>query len=169
MDSKDLAKVALKVFSIYIMVSAILTIPSFYQGYLGIMSDPYSSANWFTLITTTSLILLFVLAIFVWRLSTSLTGSINTESNTSSSCISEEFLLSLLGLYLVFDGLTKICFSSISFYYKYINSNNLTEIMIQNMVYLSSYLILTIIGVTLVIKSNGWASLLHKLRTAGIR
>ena len=87
----------------------------------------------------------------------------------TSNCISEEFLLSLLGLYLVFDGLTKICFSSISFYYKYINSNNITELMIHNIVYLSSYLILTVIGVTLIIKSNGWSALLRKLRTVGMR
>ncbi|MCK5395354.1 MAG: hypothetical protein KAJ32_05140 [Gammaproteobacteria bacterium] len=109
MSNKELTKLALKVFSIYVMVQAILAIPQFFQTYV-IFSEgsEYNSDNWFIVISAISVILLIILSVFIWKLSSNISTKISSESTISPSNISEEFILSVLGFYLVVFGLIRV-------------------------------------------------------------
>ncbi len=168
MNSNDLTKVALKVFSIYIMVNTMLAIPSFFSMHVMFGADEHAKNDpLFLVVALVSVASLLVLALFIWKLASNLSTKINHES--SNYKLTESFILSVFGLYLIFDGLTKLSFSSVNFYYNYKTSdaNIINDTQIQNIIYLSVYFIQVIIAITLIIKSEGWATLLRKLRVAG--
>ena len=168
MDNKELTKVALKVFSIYIMVQAILVIPSFFQAYVMLSNGSYySSSNWFSAIGIASVVLLGILSLFIWKLSVTTVTQTQTPNNNSTSGLSEAFLLSLLGLYLMFNGLSKFAIASVGTYYSAQASTDINYDITQNIIYLAVNFTQIIIGLTLVIKTNGWLALLNKLRVAG--
>ena len=107
MSNKELTKLALKLFAIYVMVQAILAVPQFFQAYVMFSNgSEYNSANWFMVISAVSITLLVMLSVFTWRLSVNVSTQIISESSDSSLNISEVFILSALGLYLIVFGLT---------------------------------------------------------------
>ena len=75
MNNKELIKLALKIFSIYIMVHALLSIPQFYQAYILLSNgSEYSSHIWFVIVGTAA-----ILSVFIWKLSKNVTGQSHTK------------------------------------------------------------------------------------------
>ena len=150
------------------MTQAILVIPSFFQAYVMLSNgSEYSSAQWFTVIGIVSIVLLVILSVFIWKLSTNTTTYTKEPSGSLTSGLSEAFLLSLLGLYLIFNGLFKFAISSAGTYYSIKASTDVNYEISQHIIYLGIYLVQIVIGLTLVIKSNGWLALLNKARVVG--
>lgn len=169
MNSRQLTSVALKVFAIYVFVQTMLAIPSFFRLYIIAGEGAgYDNADRLLLITVFSVFLLVMLAIAIWKLSTNVVRNTTTVDNKPASALSEEFILSIVGLYLIFEGLTRFSFSSMSTYFNVISSTDSDDLLTQNMLYLVVYTIQIIIGLTLVVKSRAWASLLKRLREAGL-
>ena len=168
MSNKELTKLALKVFSIYVMVQAILAIPQFFQVYLMLKNGTgHDNAGWFIAISAASVVLLVMLSVFIWKLSVNISTQLITESTSSSSNVSESFILSVLGFYLVVYGLTRVSVTSTSTYYLLQTTSDVNLSIAQNIVYLIVYVVVAILGLSLVIKTNGWVRLLNKLRVAG--
>ena len=168
MDSKDITKIALKIFSVYVMTQAILVMPSFFQAYVMLSnSSEYNSAQWFTAISIIAIILLVILSVFIWKLSSNTTTQTKESGGSLTNGLSEVFLLSLLGLYLIFNGLFKLSIASVGTYYSIKASTDINYDISQHIMYLGVYLIQVVIGLNLVIKSNGWLALLNKVRVAG--
>ena len=169
MSNKEITKLALKIFSIYVLVQALLAIPQFFQAYVMLSNgSEYNSANWFLLIGAVSILVLIILSVIIWKLSTSVTSSLHQDNDTTSSYVKEEFALSLLGLYIIVFGLTRLVIASTSVYYLSESSNDINNNITQNVIYLIVYFLVSVLGISLVIKSHGWVSLLNKLRLAGI-
>lgn len=168
MSNTDISKLALKIFSLYIIVQVILAIPQFFQAYV-MLSDgsEYNSANWFMLIGATAIILLFFLSVAIWKLSNNTNAITSKNTDNSFPQISEEFVLSLLGVYLIVYGLTRTAVVATSAYFSAHSSNDINYDITQSVIYVAVYLIAAILGISLIIKSTGWSSLLSKLRSAG--
>ena len=163
MSNKELTKLALKVFSIYVMVQAILAIPQFFQAYAMLSNGPeYNTTNWFIVIGAMPIVLLMILSVFIWKLSKNIAIKISYESTTSSSNVSEEFILSVLGLYLIVLSLTRLSITSISTYYLLQSTSDIGFSVNQNIIYLVVHIVVATLGLTLVIKATGWARLLNK-------
>lgn len=168
MDSKDITKIALKVFSIYVMTQAILVIPSFFQAYVMLSNgSEYNSAQWFSAISIVAILLLVILSVFIWKLSTNTTAQTKESGNSLTNGLSETFFLSLLGLYLIFNGLFKFSLASVGIYYAMKASADIDYDASQHIIVMGVFLVQILIGLTLIIKSNGWLALLNKLRVAG--
>ena len=168
MSNKELTKLAFKIFSIYVMVQAILAVPQFFQAYVMISNfSEYGSENWLLAIGAISIILLAMLSAFIWKLSINIHTQVISESSTSSSNISESFILSVLGLYLIVFGLTRLSITSSSTYFIAQATSDVDFNITQNIIYLAVYLVVVMLGLSLVIKTKGWAQLLNKLRVAG--
>jgi len=168
--SKEITSIALKVFAIYVMVQTVLAMPGLFQAYV-MLSDgsEYSSAQWFILISSISIALLFILSVFIWKLAIITTKKIENINNSKESKLSEEFILSIFGLYLIFEGLSSLAIVSVGTYYS-VQAPSVDDYKIsQSMIYLLVYSLQSIIGVTLVIKARGWALMLNKLRVAGTK
>jgi len=73
----------------------------------------------------------------------------------------------MLGIYLIIYGLTRLTVVATSAYYSLNADNNVNYEITQSIIYVAVYFIVAILGLSLVIKSNGWSALLNKLRLAG--
>ena len=150
------------------MVQAILAIPQFFQAYIMLSNgSEYSSDKWFIIVGTFSVMLLAILSIFILKLSIKTTAQISQEPTNPSSSLSEEFVLSVLGLYLIFYGLSRLAVVSVSTYYSVQSTNDINYNITQSIIYLAVYIVIAILGLSLLIKSNGCATLLNKIRVAG--
>ena len=168
MNNADISKLALKIFSLYIIVQVLLAIPQFFQAYVMLSNgSEYNSANWFMFIGATAIILLFLLSVAVWKLSNNTKAIISKNTDNSFPLISEEFALSILGIYLIVYGLTRTTVVATSAYFSAHSSNDINYEITQSVIYVAVYLIAAILGISLIIKSKGWSSLLNKLRSAG--
>ena len=168
MNNKDITKLALKIFSIYVMVQAILAIPQFFSAWV-MMSNgsEYSSARWFLVIGIIAILSLIVLSVTIWRLSANSTLFVAQDVNNKDGVISEGFVLSMLGIYLVVYGLTRLIVVVTSAYYSAQPMDNINYNITQTIIYAAVYLAVTILGLSFVIKSNTWSALLNKLRVVG--
>ena len=168
MSNTDLSKLALKIFSIYVILQVILAIPQFFQAYVMLSnSSEYNSAKWFMFIGATAVVALFLLSVAIWKLSNNTKAIISKNTDNSSAPISEEFVLSILGIYLIVYGLTRMTVVATSAYYSTQSSNDINYEITQSVIYVAVYLIAALLGLSLIIKSKGWSSLLNKLRRAG--
>jgi len=169
MNSKQLTSIALKVFAIYVFIQTVLAIPSFFRLYI-ILGEGTSSesANWLLAISSAAVFLLIVLAISIWKLSVNVASQAAAENNRPTSALTEAFILSVLGLYLIFEGLTRLSFSAVNTYFNIVSTTDSDDILSQNIVYLIIYSLHIIIGITLVVKSDRWTSILRRLREAGL-
>ena len=168
MSNTDISKLALKIFSIYVFVQVILAIPQFFQAYVMLSNgSEYNSAKWFMLIGAAAVFLLLLLSISIWKLSNNTTAIISKNTDKSSHHITEEFVLSILGIYLIVYGLTRMTIVATSAYYSANSSNDISYEITQSVIYVAVYLIAALLGMSLIIKSKGWVTLLNKLRFAG--
>lgn len=168
MSNTDISKLALKIFSLYVIVQVLLAIPQFFQAYVMLSNgSEYSSARWFMIIGVAAVALLFILSVSIWRLSNNTAAIMSKNAESSSPHISEEFVLSILGIYLIVYGLTRTSVVATSAYFSAHSANDINYDLTQSAIYVAVYIIAALIGFSLIIKSKGWSSLLKKLRAAG--
>ncbi len=169
MTSRELTSVAIKVFAIYIIVQAIFSVPLFANALVryGFFEndDPNEILLW--LIGIASIIVVIVLAILMWKLANRIISQANASNEGNDvSVITEGFLISLLGLYLIIKGLLQFGYASSS---SYMILQAGGEVTAQNISYVVGNLIQVVIGISLIIKAQGWVSFLKWLRTAGLK
>lgn len=168
MNNTDLSKLALKLLAIYVAVQGLLAMPQLFGSYVMLSNgSEYSSTAWFIAIAITAIIALFALSVVIWKLSNNTKTVIAKNTSTSSHPISEEFCISILGLYLIIYGLTNMLFAASFAFYASQSHSNISYESTKSIVYSAVYLIVSLIGLSLIIKTKGWASLLNKLRLAG--
>jgi len=166
MNSTEISKLALKIFAIYIIVQVLLSIPQFFQAYVMLSNgtEP-NSDKWFILIAAASVIALFSLSLLIWKLSNNTKAVLSKNSDNSIPYISEEFILSILGIYLIVYGLTRTIVVATSAYYS-LSSNDINYELTQGVIYVITYLLTALLGLSFIVRSKGWSILLNKLRTA---
>jgi hypothetical protein len=151
-------------------VQAILSVPLIANAlvaYGGFFDNRSSNKILLWLLGTASFVLLVFLAIFLWKLANNIVTKSSAQVDASeNSEIDANFLISLLGLYLIFDGLLRfgyVCTSA------FMQTQDGGELSLQTKAYVLGYLIQVIIGITLVIKSHGWVGVIRWLQRAGLK
>ena len=172
MNSKELTSLAIKVFAIYVLVQSIILIAQF-----GVGSQNYfqESQKLLLLIPLFSIAGLIVAFFILWKLSNKVFEEIvKPDENSDNFKVDQIFILHLVGFYLVMGSLFGLGQSGITLYYVTIQQANeygsafKPEMSSQILYYIFSNILKLLIGVTLLIKPNGWVKLLYRLRGLGL-
>jgi membrane-anchored glycerophosphoryl diester phosphodiesterase (GDPDase) len=169
MTSKELTSLAIKVFAIYVLIQAILSLPMLANSLIFNALDG-SRGNGevlFWLLGSASLIALIVLVVFMWKLANRIVKQTSESPlQEDSPDISESFLVSLLGVYLTFEGLQGFGYATTN---TFVLLQNSRELVTQNIAYLIGNLVQIVIGLSLILKTSGWVSFIRWLRGAGLK
>ena len=161
MSPKDITSIAIKFFGIYLMVNAVLYLPSMIVTLAAFeqhQEKSFSSGAFITVVG--AFVLLGIIVSFVlMRLANSIVSK-TTESSNSSPTPSQEFLLQVLGIYFIVSGLSVMPGYGISMF-------KAVEPDITKLFYGAGYIFQVGVGCYLLIKSVVWAQWLNKLRGRG--
>ena len=157
MTSRELAVVAVKVFAIYVLVRAVLLVPT---TLLSLFSVGFRHASddinlYLFAISTVSISILatFAVGIMLWRHSDKiLSGSDGKEPAIDAGEL-EPIVLSALGIFLSVQGLVRLANLGAAVY---IMSRGMEQVRGESIAQLIAYLFQVIIGISLVIGSKGW-------------
>jgi len=169
MTNKELTSVAIKVFAIYVLVQAILSVPLLVNAMAtyGFSEHRSGGSILLWLLGAAAFILLVGLTVFLWKLATRVATQASAQvEDGKSSKVDDGFLISLLGLYLTFEGLLRFGYTCTSLY---IQNQSTEEYSAQTLAYVIGYLIQVVIGLSLILKAHGWLALLRWLREAGLK
>ncbi|MEM1091969.1 MAG: hypothetical protein AAGI67_16410 [Pseudomonadota bacterium] len=172
MKPREITAVALKVFSIYILVNAIQAIPFVINSLTWLIQGRVAAGGYETplywLLGAASFVALVSLAVLTWKLGGSVVRQAATgdDNDTNNPVITEAFLLSLLGIYLTVIGLRGVWYSTWNIVAL---AQNNTELDIRNTWSMFGDLFQVLVGVSLMVKATAWSRLLRWLREAGLR
>ena len=167
MNNKEITKIALKIFSIYILVQALLAMPRFYASYMAYSSNWPGGQVWLPAIGAISIIALLIISVLIWKLSNKTCEQLNDIKPNQPVKTNEEFILSVLGLYLVAYGIYNIAITSLHTHFLIGLANEVTDKVALNYKFLVVYFIIAVLGVSLIIKVKGWLAFLKKIQTIG--
>jgi hypothetical protein len=158
MSSKEITAIAIKFFSIYLLVNVILYFPSMLttltalENYRGQDFD----SNIFIYVVGAFIILGVTVSFFLSRLANSiiLHSSENSESNT---LLSQQFLLQVLGVYFIVSGLSLMPSIAISAFVD-------TSFNLDRVLPIAGYIFQVIVGLYFLTKPVFWVQCLNKFR-----
>jgi hypothetical protein len=170
MTNKELTSVAVKVFSIYVLVHAVLSVPYLVNTLIthgGFFENQGDNKFLLGLLGSAAFILLVFLAGILWKLANKVVEKSSDQVDVEeSSKIDSSFLVSLLGFYLTFDGLLRFGYACAS---AFAQAQDGGDLSVQTKAYVAGFLIQIIIGITLVLKAEGWVRVLRWLQRAGLK
>ncbi len=172
MKRREITAVALKVFSLYILINAIQAIPFVTNSLTWLIqgrsaSEGYESSLYW-LLGVASFVALVSLAVLTWKLGVNVVSrtAVGEDNDTSQPVITEAFLLSLLGIYLTVIGLRGVWSSA---WTVIVMVQNDVELDVRAITAVIGDLLQVLVGVSLMVKATGWSRLLLRLREAGLR
>lgn len=173
MTGRELTSLAIKVFAIYVLVQAVFAV----AGLVVVLHEGRTwlsqglSTFWIWALGAVAAALLFIFVVVMWRLSRKIVQPPPFGlPETNAASITEAFVLSVLGLYWVFEGLLRSALLSLGTYAA-LSSFAGTEVhgvWARTIAYLGCYGVQIVVGLTLILRTNGWAALLRRLREAGL-
>ena len=168
MTNKEITSVAIKAFAIYVLVQAILSVPMLTSVATTYLYNEYRETGQFLLwlVGAASFIFLLIVVVLLWKLANTVVSQTSEETTDGRpTSIDAHFLISLLGLYLSIDGLLRFGYACLSAF----TLIQETDLPGQAIGYIIIALVQVLIGITLIIKAEGWLSLINSLRTAGLK
>ena len=167
MTNKELTSVAIKVFAIYVLVKAILSVPIIAStATVHLLTKKQAAVDillWS--IGAATFVVLILIASGLWKLATNTAHPVNQgEVDQTEHNVDASFLISLLGLYVVINGLTRLGYSGVDAFWR----SQHDDISMQSIGYIVVAAIQVLIGISLILQKRGWLSLLERLRTAGL-
>ncbi|MEJ2508480.1 MAG: hypothetical protein P8009_03190 [Gammaproteobacteria bacterium] len=174
MTGREITSLAIKVFAIYVLVRAVLTIPVLVQVLYGLGGQAYLNPEsaWSWGLGAVAVLSLLVLFVVLWRLANKFVPPADQRSTDDNVvAVDGAFVLSVLGFYLTFEGLMRIAFLSIGAYASMNHSDGrlIHDVKWQTIAHLLCYLLQAAVGLSLILRGNGWAALLNRLRHAGLK
>lgn len=170
MTNREITAVAIKVFAIFVLVQAILTLPSFIYPLSMSLELSHKGAIWLWFWAALSLAAIVWVLYMLWHLSCSVTRDIeNKETDQNVLEIDEGFILSVLGLVFVFEGALSFASGLISATSAANSSANPQPISATTVAHIAGQFAKVIIGLTMILKANGWAAVLRAIREAGLK
>ena len=158
MEPKDITAIAIKFFGIYLLVNVVLYFPSMIMSMAALQQ--YQEKNFssyvFVSVIGSYILLGVVVSLILIRLANSIASSVGGTSQ-SSSHLSQEFLLQLLGIYFIVSGLQAFPGIGISFF---------KAVALESTKYLYGlgYMFQVAVGCYLLVKPVVWRKWLNKLR-----
>lgn len=169
MTTQELTSLALKVFALYVLVKGLLAIPSVISTlvFMEHQFDHELGDYGFAVASILTIALVLALSYFIWRLANHISGLTEPREPQAVQPEVEPFIISVVGLFLLSQALVKLIYISIGAFVQANDPNNPIGVSPETVAHLTAYILQAVLGVSLLIRSNGWVTLLHKLRTAG--
>ena len=172
MSGRELVIVAAKVFALYVLLKALVLVPSFFPVLLTVMDHDDSAAVWAALVSLVSLGVLVAIGVGMWRLSSSLAAKLieSPERDTEASFdlgSFERVTLSILGLYITINALVWIAMTTGNAASAQRFGAGESFLNLQLGISLVVRFLELAVGVSLIVGSRGWAKVLRRLRTFG--
>ena len=168
MNSREITSLAFKLLAIYVLVAILSQVSQFWLFFRDFFQ--YDS-TWFYYLPIVTIGVLVGLFFLLWSLSNIViqTSTKNNEDDENLK-VDQIFILSLLGFYLLPQGIFELSRVLIS---EYINNNSSYNHSVNDgleqmvYIYIAASLIKIIISISLIFKTNGWAALFKKIRYLG--
>jgi hypothetical protein len=167
MTNKELISVAFKLFAIYVATIAITQLAGLSYAFAALFND-IDSTSLFSLIPVLAVIVLFSLALILWKLSNNVILSTSKQIQDNDELkVDQRFILNIVGFYLLLHGLIELVSGSIGMIYAPNNSEFYAGMNIRMLLYIVGSVIKVIIALTLILRSKGWIKLFLKIRQLG--
>ena len=169
MTSREITVLAVRVFAIYILVKVALHIPGIVKQLASIMKNvPENTTAHFWVIgaVTISVLAAFAVGIMLWRFSGKILADSGGAELTGSIRDLEPIILSALGIFLTVQGLVRLAHTGTSVYV--MRDMFESSFRYGTIARLIGYVFQVAVGLSLTIKSSGWALILRKFRNAGL-
>lgn len=169
MTEREITSLALKLFAIYVLVQMLGAIPTLIVS-LATAKDFLGSALpvlWLSGAAVTAVLIALTTASLLWKLASKALSKTSGEREENSFYRIEAAILSGLGLYLIVQALIRLSYGSAGAYVQYVVSEP-GEIPIQTAVLLIVHILEAVIGLSLILRTDGWVSLLRRVRNAGL-
>lgn len=158
MSPKDITSIAIKFFGIYLLVSIVIYSPSVITTLIAI--EKYQEENFgrslFVAVSGAFILLGVVVSLILFRIANSIT-TMAVETTESSSSVTQDFLLQVLGTYFVVSGISTIPVYALSAF-KGIEPDA------ANVLRGAGYIFQIAVGCYLLIKPVAWRQWLNYLR-----
>jgi hypothetical protein len=167
MTNKELISVAFKLFAIYVATIAITQFTGLSYVFTGFFNGIKGPAL-FSFIPILAVIVLFSLALILWKLSNNVILSMSKETQDNDDLkVDQRFILNIVGFYLLFQGLLELISGSMQMIYLHNNSDFYSDMKIRTILYTIGSVIKVIVALTLILRSKGWVKLLWKIKQLG--
>ena len=174
MTNREITALALKVFALYVMVHALLAIPTVVSAFVwadGIFMETdggrVASAMWFLGAGVVALVAAVVLALGLWWLARRLVSRVEdvpvTDSRSNALNI-ESVVMAALGLYLTVTALVILGYLGPSLYLGEISGLD-TETPAYDLAKVLAYSAQALIGLSLALRPCGWLKLLSRAQS----
>lgn len=169
MTRREITSLALKLLAIYLLVQIILAIPNLFPLYS--MGREVYETNYSALAlygaAVAAIVIGLAAAFLIWQLANRAMERTTHEAEDKTLSGLEPAILAALGLFLLIDAIVSFSYLSSSAYMQYMGSEP-SEIALQTKAQLSAYGLQVVIGISLILRSEGWERLLRNARTAGL-
>lgn len=168
MTERELTGLALRLFAIYVLVELLLNLPGVFVALAGVneWTAWMPVGLWFGAGLAGSLIVGLGITVLLWRLAgRALTGSVTTVESGQTTGL-ELIVLSALGLYLLLQGIGRSAFAAVAIQQSRLAAGSV-GIGWEAGIGLAVPLLQALIGLSLILRSRGWAVWLRRLRDAG--
>jgi hypothetical protein len=169
MTEREITSLALKLFAIYLLVQMLLAVPTLVAT-LGTAKDylgPSFSALWLWGAAAAAVVIGLVAAVFLWKVANKALSKPTDGIGGSSFSSIEAAVFSALGLFLVVQALTRFSYVSAGAYVQYVRVEP-GEVTLQTAVLMVAHILQGLIGLSLILRTDGWVSLLRRIRNAGL-
>lgn len=169
MTAKEITSLALKLFAIYLLVQMILAIPTLIASLVTTKEflGPELSALWLWGASAAAVLIGLVAAWILWKLANKTLSKTSGERNETSFSGNEAAIFAALGLFLVVQALVRFFYVSAGAYVQYVRVEP-SEVPLQTTVLMVAHIAQGLVGLSLILRTEGWMSLLQKIRYAGL-
>jgi hypothetical protein len=168
MNSKEITSLAFKLLAIYVLVGILSQVGQFSMFFRNFFQ--YDS-TWFYFLPVITIGVLVALFFLLWNLSNKvIVSSTNNEEVDDNLKVDQVFILSLVGFYLLPQGIFDLIRILMSDYFSNHTPPNIsfnTDSGHMLYVYIAASLMKIIISLSLIFKTKGWAILFKKIRYLG--
>lgn len=167
MNSKEITSLAFKLLALYVLVTILSQIGQFSVFFRDFFQYDSTWYYFLPIITIGVLIGLFAL---LWSLSNKIIASPHSKKEVEESLkVDQAFILSLVGFYLLPQGIYELTNIIISEYFVESNLINYANSGVKQLVYLNiiASLLKILISLSLIFKTKGWVSIFKKLKYMG--
>jgi len=169
MTEREVTSLALKLFAIYVLVQMILAIPTLIASLVTAKEILGSdiSALWLWGASVAAVIVGLVAAVFLWKVASKTLSKPTSGTRESFFSSIDAAVLSALGLFLVVQALVRFSYVSAGAYVQYVRVEP-GELPLQTAVLMVAHIIEGVVGISLILRTDGWVSLFRRVRNAGV-
>jgi len=169
MTNNELTALALKLFAIYLLVEMLLAIPTLIVT-LGSAKDTLGtglSELWIWVGVVAAVLIGLSTALLLWNVANRALFKVTNGTGGGGFPAIETAVFAALGIFLIIEGLISFLYVSAGAYVQYVSVEP-GGVRLQAAVLMVAHFTQCLIGVSLILRTDGWLSFLYRIRNAGL-